>query len=251
MSWLVLYPPTGVDVVSFFVTGRLSGESDSAAFTAALIEQLTALAGESAAGPLTGRGQRGQLLALLKTVAGRSQQAHRRLLVVVDGLDEDTSARTSIASLLPRRPPPEVRVVVASRPHPPLPDDVPGDHPLRNVRPRPLARSPYARDLELQAKHELQELLAGSSLQQDVLGYITASGGGLTLPDLEQLTKRAPFELNSLLGSVFGRSVQSRSGTPGIHRAGERVYLWHCQVEQSDRDLRRCVLVNPQVICDA
>ena len=103
---------------------------------------------------------------------------------------------------------------------------MPGDHPLRNVRPRPLARSPYAHDLELQAKHELQELLAGSPLQQDVLGYITASGGGLTLPDLEQLTKRAPFELNSLLGGVFGRSVASRGGTPGIHRTGERVYLF-------------------------
>ncbi len=25
----------------------------------------------------------------------------------------------------------------------------------------------------------------------------------------------------------------------------------HCQVEQSDQDLRRCVLVNPQVKCDA
>jgi hypothetical protein len=24
----------------------------------------------------------------------------------------------------------------------------------------------------------------------------------------------------------------------------------HCQVEQSDQDLRRCILVNPQVICD-
>ena len=229
MSWLVLDPPAGVDVVSFFVTGRLSGESDSAAFAAALIGQLAALAGESPAGLLTGAGQRGQLLALLKTVAERSQQAHRRLLVVVDGLDEDTSTRAgrrSIASLLPRRPPPEVRVLVASRPHPPIPDDVPGDHPLRNVRPRPLAQSPYARDLELQAKHELQELLAGSSLQQDVLGYITASGGGLTLPDLEQLTKRAPFELNSLLGGVFGRSVKSRGGYPGIHRTGERVYLF-------------------------
>jgi Trypsin-like peptidase domain len=229
MSWLVLYPPTGVDVVSFFVTGRLSGESDSAAFTAALIEQLTALAGESPAGLLTRPGQHGQLLALLKTVAGRSQQAHRRLLLVVDGLDEDTSTRAgrpSIASLLPRRPPPEVRVLVASRPHPPLPDDVPGDHPLRNVLPRPLAPSPYARGLELQAKHELLELLAGSPLQQQVLGYITASGGGLTLPDLEQLTGRAPFELNSLLGGVFGRSVASRSATPGLHRTGERVYLF-------------------------
>jgi hypothetical protein len=167
MAWLVLYPPAGVDVVSFFVTGRLSGESDSAAFTRALIEQLTVLVGESSGGLLTGPGQHGQLLALLKAAARRSQHAHRRLLVVVDGLDEDTSTRTgrpSIASLLPRRPPPEVRVLVASRPHPPVPDDVPGDHPLRNVRLRPLARSPYAHDLELQAKHELQELLTGSPL---------------------------------------------------------------------------------------
>jgi hypothetical protein len=29
------------------------------------------------------------------------------------------------------------------------------------------------------------------------------------------------------------------------------LYQRHCQVEQSDQDLRRCVLVNPQVICDA
>ena len=212
--------------MSFFVTGRLSGESDSAAFTTALIEQLTALVGESSAGLLTGAGQRGRLLALLKTAAGRSQQAHRRLLVAVDGLDEDTSTRagrTSIASLLPRRPPPEVRVLVASRPHPPVPDDVPSDHPLRNVQPPPLASSSYAHDLELRAKHELQELLAGSPVQQEVLGYITASGGGLTLPDLEQLSGRPPFELDSLLGGVFGRSVQSRSGTSGIHRGGERV----------------------------
>ena len=194
-----------------------------------MIEQLTALAGEPPAGLLTGSGRHGQLLALLKTAAQRSQQSHRRLLLVVDGLDEDTSARAgraSIASLLPRRPPPEVRVLVASRPHPPVPDDVPADHPLRNVPPRPLARSSYAHSLELRAKHELQELLTGSPLQQAVLGYITASGGGLTLPDLEHLTGRPPFELDSLLGGVFGRSVQSRGGTPGIHRSGERVYLF-------------------------
>jgi hypothetical protein len=134
-------------------------------FTAALSEQLDALAGESPAGPLTGlAGPAGQLLALLKTVAQRSQQAHRRLLVVVDGLDEDTSTkagRPSIASLLRRRPPPEVRVLVASRPHPAVPDDVPGDHPLRNVLHRLLAKSEYARDIELRAKHELQALLVG------------------------------------------------------------------------------------------
>ncbi|MDQ3765109.1 MAG: serine protease [Actinomycetota bacterium] len=49
MSWFVLHPPAGVDVVSFFVTARLAGQSDSNACTDALIEQLAALVAESPA----------------------------------------------------------------------------------------------------------------------------------------------------------------------------------------------------------
>ena len=40
------------------------------------------------------------------------------------------------------------------------------------------------------------------------------------------------------------RSTRASSGPPSQSTG-------HCQVEQSDQDLRRCVLVNPQVICDA
>jgi hypothetical protein len=51
-------------------------------------------------------------------------------------------------------------------------------------------------------------------LQRDVLGYITASGGGVDLlPDLENLTDRAPFELESLLGGVF----EPQRGKPQRH----------------------------------
>ena len=42
-SWFVTHPPAGVDVVSFFITGRLSGQADSDAFLDAMIEQLDAL----------------------------------------------------------------------------------------------------------------------------------------------------------------------------------------------------------------
>jgi hypothetical protein len=228
MSWLVLHPPAGVDVASFFITSRLSGESDSAAFTAALIEQLAVLADASAAGQPTAQSPHRRLRDLLKTVAARSHQARRRLLIVVDGLDEDTGAgagQSSIASLLPMHPPPGVRVLVASRPHP-LPNDVHGEHPLRELRPRQLAASPYARHLELEAKRELDDLLSGSTLQRQVLGYITASGGGLSLPDLEKLTGQAPHDLSTLTGGVFGRSLQSRGSAPSIQRTGERVYLF-------------------------
>ena len=42
-SWFVTHPPAGVDVVSFFITGRLAGQADSDAFLDAMIEQLNAL----------------------------------------------------------------------------------------------------------------------------------------------------------------------------------------------------------------
>jgi hypothetical protein len=63
-------------------------------------------------------------------------------------------------------------------------------------------------------------------LQSDVLGLITTAGGGLTLGDLEQLTERPPFEIERLLGGVFGRSVGSRTGATSAGYLDERVYLF-------------------------
>jgi hypothetical protein len=226
MAWFVLHPPAGVDVVSFFVTARLVGQSDSDACTDALIEQLAALVGESPASLLMAGARRGTMLRLLEDAASRSREAGRRLLLVIDGLDEDSGTGPSIAALLPRRPPPEVRVLVASRPHPPVPDDVAGDHPLRTINPRQLDVSAHARDVERRAKHELTQLLAGTQLQRDVLGLITAAGGGLTLGDLEQLTERPFFEIERLLGGVFGRSIGSRTPWRSAGYLDEQVYLF-------------------------
>lgn len=226
MSWFVLHPPAGLDVVSFFVTARLAGQSDSDACTDALIKQLAALLGESPAELVTVGARRGTMLKLLGDAANRSREAGRRLLLVIDGLDEDSGIGSSIAALLPRRPPPDVRILVASRPHPPIPDDVMGDHPLRTIVPRQLAVSDHARDVERRAKHELAQLLSGSHLQRNVLGLITAAGGGLTLEDLERLTQRPPYEIEHLLGGQFGRSVGSRTGNPSAGDPDARVYLF-------------------------
>lgn len=227
LAWFAMHPPDGVDVVSFFITGRWAGQSDSDACTEALIEQLAALVGEPPELAMEARARRGHTLRLLNTAAARCAEAGRTLLLVVDGLDEDTSRndgfdRPSIASLLPRRPPPGARVLVASRPHPGLPDDVPGDHPLRTVEPRPLTPSPYARNLEGAAKSELTTLLAKPGLQRDVLGLITASGGGLTQSDLEELTGQPAYELEAMFGGMLGRSVGARASRD----QDERVYLF-------------------------
>ena len=194
-SWFVTHPPAGVDIVSFFITGRLAGQADSDAFLDAMIEQLTALSpagGESPAGS-RGAGRR------MAEPAGSRQPLRRK-----NGRGGWSSwwtgsmrttrgpapAQGTAQHRLPASPPPPsgVRVIVTSRPDPGLPDDVPSGHPLRTCIPRRLPVSWVAEDLERRAKQELRDLLTGDQVGIDVVGYIAGSGGGLTRSDLSALT---------------------------------------------------------------
>jgi len=231
-AWFVLHPPAGVSMVSFFVTGRLAGQADSDAFTEAMVEQLAAVAGNPIAGTATPAGRDRERRRLLDLAAARVAERQGRLLLVVDGLDEDEGAKLgsgkpSIASLLPKRPLDTVHVLVLSRPSPGVPGDVPGDHPLRRCPIRELAPWSQAHDVRLRAKHELLQQLHGDQLQVDVIGFITAAGGGLTLTELAQLIRQPKYLLDGKLGSVFGRSLKTRLHTDRPpEEDGERVYLF-------------------------
>jgi Trypsin-like peptidase domain len=215
-SWFVTHPPAGVDVVSFFITGRLAGQADSDAFLDAMIEQLNALSPAELQSPPAAGARVGTWLRLLADAAAQAEERARRMVVVVDGLDEDEAGaspprgRPSIASLLPRRPPPGVRFIITSRPDPGVPDDVPYGHPLRTCVPRHLPVSWLAEDAERLAKQELRDLLAGDQTAIDVVGYVAGSGGGLARSDLSELIGAPPHELDSVLRGVFGRSLQTR-----------------------------------------
>jgi Trypsin-like peptidase domain len=215
-SWFVTHPPVGVDVVSFFITGRLAGQADSNAFLDAMIDQLNALAPAGLQSPPVAGARVGIWLRLLADAAAQAEERARRLVVVVDGLDEDEAGaspprgRPSIASLLPRRPPPGARFIITSRPGPGVPDDVPPGHPLRTCVHRHLPVSRVAEDTERLAKQELRDLLAGDQTAIDVVGYVAGSGGGLTRNELSELIGAPPHELDSVLRGVFGRSLQTR-----------------------------------------
>lgn len=213
-SWFVLNPPPDVDVVSFFVAAGLAGQSDSDAFLEAVAEQLTALARRPPGPPATTAVRRDRWLGLLQAAGARSSEAGRTLLLVLDGLDEDSGAaahKPSIASLLPRRPPDGVRVLITSRPGRPLPTDVAADHPLRSCLRRPLTPSPHALVGEEFARRELADVLGSGSAAEDLLGLIAASGGGLDRNDLAELTGRPPAAVDSVLFGAGGRSVRART----------------------------------------
>jgi hypothetical protein len=218
MASFALHPPPDVDVVTFFVGAVRAGSSDGDAFLGAVTEQLAALAAPARQGPETMLDRRRGLLSLLDAAARRCRDSGRRLLLVVDGIDEDTGPGTrepSIASLLPRNPPAGVAVLVTSRPGRPLPDDVPPDHPLHRCDRRHLAVSPHAREVEHFARRELRERLREGPLHEGLVGLITASGGGLTRDDLAELTGTSPIAVADLLSGAFGRSVTTRRQRPG------------------------------------
>ncbi|MCT9075299.1 hypothetical protein [Streptomyces fulvoviolaceus] len=221
--------PADVDVVSYFIADRLDN-NDRDLFLEGVTRQLAALAGRDSVTP----GSRAETFpGLCEAAAEACRGRGRRLVLVVDGLDEDRGAGPggfSIAALLPKKPPMGMRVVVTGRPNPLVPDGVPWDHPLRDEGVvRTLAASPHARAISDMAGRELQRLLDDEPLGNDVLGLLAVARGGLTAKDLADLAGARPYQVRKRLRGITGRSfVHNQSG--------------HVLVADAENDLRAHVL---------
>jgi hypothetical protein len=216
VSSFVLHPPRGVVPVWFLVNNRLVEQSDATAYMEVLIHQLSVLAGRQPA-DLTGAARDGERRRLLIEAAEGLAAWGGTLLLVVDGLDEDQAMRadgrgTSIASLLPDRLPPNVRVLVTSRPISRLPSDVVGGHPLYGSRVHGLSAVAAARHTEHEARHDLSSALRGDRLGRDLVGLLAAARGSLTVDNLHELSGADWYDVNQRLGSAFGRIL--RVGSP-------------------------------------
>ncbi|MFI9814506.1 hypothetical protein [Saccharothrix variisporea] len=243
MAWFALHPPAGVRVVSFFVTARLHGQNDRSAFVDNVLEQLLALLGEDMPQFLGESTREAHLLGLLADAAEACRTRDERLVLLVDGLDEDRGVDTgpdvhSIAALLPVEPPAGMRVVVSGRPNPPIPSDVPRHHPLRRgAVVRDLAPSPEAHAVRAEMERELRNLVHGGPTERDLLGLVAATGGGLTAGDLAALTGRSEWQVGDHLATVTGRSFARRD--PGHHPGDTReVYvLAHEELQAAALDM--------------
>jgi hypothetical protein len=234
LSNFVLYPPRqiadSVRIVSFFVTARLASQDTRDAFAEVLLEQLAVMTGQPVPSALPEALRDAYLLDQLEQAATACLRTGRCLILVIDGLDEDRGTTTgrgarSIAGLLPADPPAGMRVVVAGRSNPPIPDDVPSGHPLRDPAIiRRLSASPHARDVARLAKQELLRLLNGSDGEQDILGMVTAAQGGLSGSDLEELTGTPLWKSEQTLHTVAGRTF-TRQGSRWAPATAPDAYL--------------------------
>ncbi|MFF2848441.1 hypothetical protein ACFVT5_19270 [Streptomyces sp. NPDC058001] len=250
--------PKGVDVVGYFVS-EAKGWNRSDHFVGEMVRQLTALLGRKTPA-VPENVPPAKLHALFRDAAVRSARNGRRLLVVVDGLDEDAALRgrapeadrpgNSIASLLPYEPvrTPKratkhgarraIHVIVSSRPTTEPPADVQADHhPLRRrATVRALRPSAHARDIDTDraAREELAGLGA-SEVGRILVGLLAFAGAGLRAGDLAELASVDRAEVDRLLAGARGHCLVP-DGAEG-HVFGDDELL-HAAQEQSGRDGR-------------
>ena len=194
MSSFALNPPSDVHIVSFFIR-RMGGDgNDWRSFSFVAGAQLAEILGDEytewVSEPASQNTEFRQLLRRAAT-ACQSDKNPRPLILVIDGVDEDSyyerpddAAAKSILSLLPRRLPEGVKVMTASRPNPRPPEDIVCDSPRRVVS---LEASPIA-----QKKINQKDIdnFLNSKYGVDIGAFLAACGGSLTVDELRQLIAR-------------------------------------------------------------
>ncbi|WP_433699185.1 hypothetical protein [Nocardiopsis sp. CA-288880] len=215
------YPPPKWDILSFFISPA-KGTDTRASFAEEVAGQIHKLFDGEERVPHNVRGWR-QLFA---EAAKKSKDLERRLLLIVDGLDDDVAwsgltgegdaptagsrepaepglAPGSIAALLPAAPPSDMRVIVSLRRSVRLPDDVPEKrHPLRQAENfhtlLPVAGLPPA---------ERNPAPPTDPLGRPVAELLAVAGGSLRVKDLAELTELPEERIDRLFAGPAGRAV--------------------------------------------
>ena len=211
LAKFVLEPPDGVDMLHFFVRAGQSYWNDSTSFELTLHSQLTTYLEATASGVRDPALLHLERAELMRRALDQALANGRRMVLVVDGIDEDQSRNRatllpSILTLLPAEPHPALRVVLAGRRQFDLPVDV-TDHPALTCRVRRLAGSARAARLYREARLELDTLLRSDSLAQDVLGFAVASEGGISIGEVAELTERTAHIVRETVVNVGGRTL--------------------------------------------
>jgi tetratricopeptide (TPR) repeat protein len=192
-------------VIGFFLRKDDPHQNNAADFARSLNRQLVRLLGLPTLDP--SQDDRPDLLErLLRAVCARAARSGQRIVLVVDGLDEDAyhdnQKLAPIVARLPSAPPGNLKVIVSSRPNPELPDPahLPEGHPVRSCVPHRVKQTPAIKDMQRVAKAEINSIKTTGGLADTILRLVTAAqGSGLTVPDLCELTKAAPLRVEHMM----------------------------------------------------
>jgi tetratricopeptide (TPR) repeat protein len=212
-------PPTGWRAVAFFVR-RGGGDNTQAGFLRSVIPQLASIAGLEHVELGDHTAQVALLGELLEAAIAACATNGERLLLLIDGLDEDDTFTSeqfrSVLDVLPFSADRYV-VVVSSRPNPQL--RLPDHHPLRSSAAwRTLKVVPAAVAAERAAREDMAALLQ-DPIGRQIAALLEATGYPLTARNLASLTRTPVAEVARIFDRSSGRSFtpvpSSVPGEPG------------------------------------
>ncbi|WP_280303471.1 serine protease [Nocardia abscessus] len=225
IRYFVAYPPERVEVISFFVNARRPDRCDAAAFLEIVRMQLAAVTTAKSIREVTRGAEAGWLFRALERGARECRTRGRVLVLLIDGLDEDryfsanSVATTSIVSLLPARVIDNLKIIVTSRPYPPVFEGLDDAHPMLPAR-RELSRSAHVKDIERSAAKEIESTVGvGEGLAMDILGLLSAADSALAVGELADLTHATLAQVRMTIWHSLRLSVEivGRRGGLGPH----------------------------------
>ena len=203
---LALTPHVGVTVVSFFVRAT-RGRTQAADFLASVVEQLSRLTNQPPARGDDFAARRRNYEELWREACDLLERDQKRLVLLVDGLDEqDHTATVTISELLPDHLASNAVVIVATRPNPP---NFRGPDSLNRARLRPyeLTKSPYAEAREHEANQVIRKLTSTpGSLEAVCFGQLATATGPLSTDELAMIVDRADWEVEQAITTFHNQT---------------------------------------------
>ena len=188
LSWFFLHPPQDTEVVGFFVTMREARWSDGDAFENSIKAQLRNILKRYE--KWSDSFVSSTLLSLMEYAAKVIGELGRRLVLIVDALDEDRSGERELSYILRRLPKNNIAnlvIILSSRPNPNMQDvaNLDNNHPARNCTIHLLTQSPHAKvqqelaDKALEEIHDSRMFFAGNGRTRESEAAILRRRHGL------------------------------------------------------------------------
>jgi hypothetical protein len=230
LAWFALHPPDSVDIAACFLR-RASGEDTAEYALDVLTRQLALLADRGSYLPPPFPSERSNDFAdLLEEAARACADRDRRLVVLIDGLDEYDPTTTSLdlADWLPdhRTLPDQAMLLAASRAGADV--RLPSEHPLLGHL-QHITASEAATEIQQTAHAELDRAArAPGGFLLPLLCCLAVAGSGLTASDMCALLKRRGrdadvSEIEAQLSNSLGRSLRR---LPNPEGTGAQVYAF-------------------------